>query len=113
MFSSSNACLIIANVSVALFPRFAQNLVLFLCRTHREIASGQINDSKNKDVKNEHVTQMSETLYTDSQDMLPSTILFSVGRGLESSSPLSPRVREGLTQQYSPFPQLHHHGGRA
>jgi hypothetical protein len=33
-----NACLIIAWVSVALFLWFAQNLMLFLCWTHREIA---------------------------------------------------------------------------
>jgi hypothetical protein len=35
MLPSPNACLI----SVALFPRFAQHLMLFLCRIHREIAS--------------------------------------------------------------------------
>jgi hypothetical protein len=40
-----NACLIIAMFSVALFPRFAQNLVLLFRRIHREIASGQIHDS--------------------------------------------------------------------
>jgi hypothetical protein len=34
--------------SVSLFPRFAQNLMLFLCRAHREIASGQIHDFKCK-----------------------------------------------------------------
>jgi hypothetical protein len=32
-------------VSVALFPRFAQHLVLFLCRNLPEIASGHIHDS--------------------------------------------------------------------
>jgi hypothetical protein len=37
---------IIARVSVALFARFAQNLMLLLCRMHCEIASGQIQDSK-------------------------------------------------------------------
>jgi hypothetical protein len=34
MLSSQNACLIIARVSVALFPRFVQNLMLFLCQIH-------------------------------------------------------------------------------
>jgi hypothetical protein len=37
--SSPNDCLIISNVSSALLPRFAQNLKLFLYRTHREIAT--------------------------------------------------------------------------
>jgi hypothetical protein len=46
MLSSQNACLIIARVSAAFLPRFAQNFMLFLCRIHREIASGQIHDSK-------------------------------------------------------------------
>jgi hypothetical protein len=32
LLSYPNACLIIARVSVALFPRFSQNLMLFLCR---------------------------------------------------------------------------------
>jgi hypothetical protein len=49
--SSPNACVIIAKVSVALFPRFAQNLMPFLCRIHREIASSQMHDSKYKYVK--------------------------------------------------------------
>jgi hypothetical protein len=31
MLSSPNVCLIIARVSIALFPRFAQNLMLFVC----------------------------------------------------------------------------------
>jgi hypothetical protein len=35
MPSSPNACLVIARVSVALFPRFIQNSILFLCRIHR------------------------------------------------------------------------------
>jgi hypothetical protein len=39
MLSSPNACLIIARVSVALFPRLAQKLKLFLCQIHRKIAS--------------------------------------------------------------------------
>jgi hypothetical protein len=38
--------LIIVRVSAARFPRFAQNLTLFLCRVHSEIASGEIHDSK-------------------------------------------------------------------
>jgi hypothetical protein len=46
MLSSPNACLIIASVSVALSPRFAQNLTLFLCWIHREITLGQKHDSK-------------------------------------------------------------------
>jgi hypothetical protein len=41
MLYSPNACLIIDTVSVAHFPRFAQNLMLFLCRIHCEVASGQ------------------------------------------------------------------------
>jgi hypothetical protein len=70
MFCSPNAYLIIAKVSVAPFPRFAQNLMLFLCRIHREIASGQIHDSKQKDVEVSTSIQMREMLYTDSQHML-------------------------------------------
>jgi hypothetical protein len=49
--SSPNACLIIGRVSVALLLRFAENVMLFLCRIHREIASGQMQDAKQKDVK--------------------------------------------------------------
>jgi hypothetical protein len=51
MFSSPNACLITARASVAPFPRFTQNLMLFLCRIRRKIASGQIHDYKYRDVK--------------------------------------------------------------
>jgi hypothetical protein len=47
IFSSSNACLIIARVSVALFPRCEENR----CRIHREIISGQMHDSKSKAIK--------------------------------------------------------------
>jgi hypothetical protein len=36
MLSSPKACLIIARVSVALFSRFLQDLMLFLCRIHCE-----------------------------------------------------------------------------
>jgi hypothetical protein len=54
MLSSLNACLIIARVSVTIFPTSAQNLMLFLCRIHCKIASGQIRYSKYKDVKNQH-----------------------------------------------------------
>jgi hypothetical protein len=43
---SPNSCLIIARVFASLSPKFAQNLMLLLCRIHREIASGQIHDSK-------------------------------------------------------------------
>jgi hypothetical protein len=42
---SPTACLIIPRVSVALFPRFAQNCILFLRQIWREIVSGQIHDS--------------------------------------------------------------------
>jgi hypothetical protein len=45
VLSSPKACLIIVRASVALFQRFVQNL-MFLCRIYREIASGQIHDSK-------------------------------------------------------------------
>jgi hypothetical protein len=41
MLSSPNACLIIARVSVS-HPRFVQNLMHIRCRSHCEIASGQI-----------------------------------------------------------------------
>jgi hypothetical protein len=44
--SSPSACLIIARVSFELFPRFVQNLMLLLCRIHREISSAQKHDSK-------------------------------------------------------------------
>jgi hypothetical protein len=63
-----NACLITAKVSVALVPRFERNLMLFLCRIHREIASGQIQVFK--DVKIITSTQPRDILNTDSQDML-------------------------------------------
>jgi hypothetical protein len=33
-----------AHVPSHFFPKFAQNLMLFLCRIHREISSGQIHD---------------------------------------------------------------------
>jgi hypothetical protein len=46
MLSPPDACLITARVSIALFPSFTQNSIPFLCRIHREIASGQIHDSK-------------------------------------------------------------------
>jgi hypothetical protein len=42
MLSSPSACLTISKFSVALFLKCEQNLMLFLCRIHREIASGQI-----------------------------------------------------------------------
>jgi hypothetical protein len=44
--SSPKACLIIARVSIALFPRLTHSLMLFLCQVRREIASGQIHNSK-------------------------------------------------------------------
>jgi hypothetical protein len=55
MLSSLDTFLIIATGSVTLFLVFVQNLMLFLCGIHDEIASGQIHDSKEKDVKNQHV----------------------------------------------------------
>jgi hypothetical protein len=48
MLSFPNACLIFARVSVAIFPRFAQNLMLFFCRIHHEIASSHICTTPNK-----------------------------------------------------------------
>jgi hypothetical protein len=62
MISSLNACLIIARVPVALFLTFAHNLMLFLCRIHREITSGQIKGRK----KIITSTQLHEMLCTDS-----------------------------------------------
>jgi hypothetical protein len=44
--SCPNACLITDKVSITLFPRFAQNLMLFLYRTQHKIASGQTINSK-------------------------------------------------------------------
>jgi hypothetical protein len=55
--SSPSACIIIARISVALFPRFAQNLMLLLCRFLREIASGQIHNS-NKRSEDQHHRQV-------------------------------------------------------
>jgi hypothetical protein len=46
MLSFPNACLVIARVSAALFPRLEQNLMLLLCHGSRETALGQILDSK-------------------------------------------------------------------
>jgi hypothetical protein len=68
--SFPNACLNIVRVSVALFQRFAQNVMHIHCRIHCEIAPGQIHDSKWKDVKINMSTQLREILYTNSQDML-------------------------------------------
>jgi hypothetical protein len=45
MFSSPNACLIIARPFVALFPEICTKFDT-RCRIHREIASGQIQDRK-------------------------------------------------------------------
>jgi hypothetical protein len=47
-FLPRNACLIFVRVSVALFPRFAQNIKQYLSQTHREIALGQMHDSQIK-----------------------------------------------------------------
>jgi hypothetical protein len=44
--STAHACLIIERVPVELFPRFTQNLMLFLCRIHCEIVSDQTHDYK-------------------------------------------------------------------
>jgi hypothetical protein len=46
MHYSSNACLIVSSVSIVLFTRFAQNLMLFLCRTHHKIALRHVYGSK-------------------------------------------------------------------
>jgi hypothetical protein len=46
LLSTSNSCLIIARISVAFFPRSAQNLMLFHCRIRREMVSSQVDDSK-------------------------------------------------------------------
>jgi hypothetical protein len=54
ILSSLNVYLTIARVSVALFPRFSQNLTLFLCRILLEITSGEIHDSKQRYVKKNH-----------------------------------------------------------
>jgi hypothetical protein len=43
---------------------------LFLCQIHCKIASGQICNSKYKDIKNNKSTQLHESLCTDSQDMV-------------------------------------------
>jgi hypothetical protein len=53
--SAPNACLIITRAFVALFPRFSQNLMHTGCRIHREIASGQVYDSKGKHIKSQNV----------------------------------------------------------
>jgi hypothetical protein len=50
-FVSLHAYLIVARVSVTLFPRFA----VFHCRIHRKIPSGQKYDYKQNDAKNQHV----------------------------------------------------------
>jgi hypothetical protein len=63
--SSPTACLIIARVSVSLFPKFAQSSVLLHCQILREIALGQINCRKISTS-----TQLHEIFYTVSQDML-------------------------------------------
>jgi hypothetical protein len=63
LLSSLNAYLIISRVYVALFQSFAKHLMLFLCWIHREIASGQIPDSKYKDVKTSTSTLVYESLH--------------------------------------------------
>jgi hypothetical protein len=60
MLSSPNACLIVASVSVARFPRF----------TLKFDAHSLPDASQIKGPKNQHVAQLREILYTDSQDML-------------------------------------------
>jgi hypothetical protein len=70
MLPFPDACLITARVSVALFPKFAHNLMHTRCRIHREIASGQIHGSKWNDVKISTPTQLRAMLYTNSQDVL-------------------------------------------
>jgi hypothetical protein len=50
MLTSLNTYLMIARVSIALLPRFAQTLMLFLCHIHREIAR-----LKRRERNNQHV----------------------------------------------------------
>jgi hypothetical protein len=50
MLSFLNTCLIIARVTISLFPRFARNLMHAHCRFHRQITSGHTH-SKWKDIK--------------------------------------------------------------
>jgi hypothetical protein len=66
MLFSLNTFLIFARVSVTLFQRFTQNLMLF----HHEISSGQMHDSN---VKTKTSTLLLEILYTDFQGMLVSS----------------------------------------
>jgi hypothetical protein len=78
MLSSPNAFLIIARVSVAHFPRYTKNLMLFHHRIHREIASGQTHDSKYEDIKISNLTHSREVLCAYSQDMrVPSSTFAS------------------------------------
>jgi hypothetical protein len=62
--------LLVVRVSVAIFPKVAQQLLLLCCRIHREKASGQMHDYKEENVKISTSTQQREILYTDSHDML-------------------------------------------
>jgi hypothetical protein len=55
MLSSRNLCLIIASVCMVPFPRFAQHLMHTHCWIHREFVSSQVQNSKQKDVKNQHI----------------------------------------------------------
>jgi hypothetical protein len=69
MLSTPKACLIIALVSVALFSRFAQNVMHNICWIRREIASGQIHGSKWKDVRHDNMHALCEILYTGFQGL--------------------------------------------
>jgi hypothetical protein len=58
MFSSPNACLILWQGLRCTFSDICTNRdahSLFLCLIHHEITSGQIHNSKQKDVKNQHI----------------------------------------------------------
>jgi hypothetical protein len=67
MLSSPNACLVADRVSVTLFPRFAQNLMPFLCWIQHQTRHTNPNNMMQKISMS---TQLHEILYSDSQDML-------------------------------------------
>jgi hypothetical protein len=85
MLYSSNACVIVVRISVALFPRSAKKFMHTRCRIRRKIVSSQILYSKRGSKNPAHSTQLREILYTDSQDML----------GL--SSTVASRYTDGIT----------------
>jgi hypothetical protein len=63
--------------------------MLFFCQIHHEITSGQIHDSKQKDVKISTSTQLCETLSTDSQDILVHhSLLHRATTGVQMAAPV-------------------------